>query len=112
MIGLFVTFIGIARFVLANGSMSSNTSNEGEIRKNIIEADLVNCMVALPTQLFFNTGIAACLWFVTRDKKNNKFRDRRVEVSAFNASLTTEMLNAGDILGIPDSMLEKTKLGN
>jgi len=105
MIGLFVTFIGIAGFVLANGSMSSNTSNEGEIRKNIIEADLVNCMVALPTQLFFNTGIPACLWFVTMDKKNNKFRDRRVEVSAFNASLTTEMLNAGDRLGIPDGML-------
>ena len=68
---------GIAGFVLANGSMSSNTSNEGEIRKNIIEADLIDCMVALPPQLFFNTGIPACLWFLTKDKKNNKFRDRR-----------------------------------
>ena len=68
---------GIAGFVLANGSMSSNTSNEGEIRKNIIESDLVDCMVALPPQLFFNTGIPACLWFLTKDKKNNKFRDRR-----------------------------------
>ena len=68
---------GIAGFVLANGSMSSNTSNEGEIRKNIIEADLVDCMVALPPQLFFNTGIPACLWFLTKDKKNNRFRDRR-----------------------------------
>jgi type I restriction enzyme M protein len=68
---------GIAGFVLANGSMSSNTSNEGEIRKNIIEADLVDCMVALPPQLFFNTGIPACLWFLTKEKKNNKFRDRR-----------------------------------
>ena len=57
--------------------MSSNTSNEGEIRKNIIEADLVDCMVALPPQLFFNTGIPACLWFLTRDKRNNKFKDRR-----------------------------------
>ena len=68
---------GIAGFVLANGSMSSNTSGEGEIRKNIIEADLVDCMVALPSQLFYNTMISACLWFVARDKKNNKFRDRR-----------------------------------
>ncbi len=68
---------GIAGFVLSNGSLSSNTSNEGEIRKNIIEADLVDCIVALPPQLFFNTGIPACLWFVSRDKKNNKFRDRR-----------------------------------
>ncbi len=62
--------------MLANGSMSSNTSNEGEIRKNIIEADLVDCMVALPPQLFFNTGIPACLWFITKDKKN-KFVDRK-----------------------------------
>ncbi len=76
---------GIAGFVLANGSMSSNTSNEGEIRKNIIEADLVDCMVALPPQLFFNTGIPACLWFVTRDKKNNKFRDRRGEILFIDA---------------------------
>jgi len=60
---------GTAGFVLANGSMSSNTSNEGVIRKNMIEADLVDCMVALPSQLFFNTMIPACLWFVTRDKK-------------------------------------------
>lgn len=76
---------GIAGFVLANGSMSSNTSNEGEIRKNIIEADLVDCMVALPPQLFFNTGIPACLWFVTRDKKNNKFRGRRGEILFIDA---------------------------
>jgi type I restriction enzyme M protein len=68
---------GIAGFVLANGSMSSNQSGEGEIRKNIIEADLVDCMIALPGQLFYSTQIPACLWFVTRDKKNHKFRDRR-----------------------------------
>jgi len=71
---------GIAGFVLANGSMSSNISNEGEIRKNIIEADLVDCMIALPSQLFYNTMIPACLWFVSRDKKNHKFRDRSDEV--------------------------------
>ena len=72
--------IGIASFVLSNGSMSSNTSGEGEIRKNIIEADLVDCMIALPSQLFYNTMIPACLWFIARDKKNSKFRDRRGEV--------------------------------
>ena len=71
---------GTAGFVLANGSMSSNTSNEGEIRKNIVEADLVDCMIALPSQLFYNTMIPACLWFIARDKQNNKFRDRRGEV--------------------------------
>jgi type I restriction enzyme M protein len=68
---------GVAGFVLANGSMSSNQSNEGEIRKAIIEADLVDCMIALPGQLFYTTGIPACLWFLTRSKKNGKFRERR-----------------------------------
>ncbi|MEW6571540.1 MAG: class I SAM-dependent DNA methyltransferase [Nitrospirota bacterium] len=68
---------GIAGFVLANGSMSSNQSGEGEIRKNIIEADLVDCMIALPGQLFYTTPIPACLWFLARNKKNSKFRDRR-----------------------------------
>jgi type I restriction enzyme M protein len=76
---------GIAGFVLANGSMSSNTSGEGEIRKNIIEKDLVDCMVALPSQLFYNTMIPACLWFIARDKKNRKFRDRRGEVLFIDA---------------------------
>src|SRR4030066_1755492 len=68
---------GIAGFVLANGSMSSNQSGEGEIRKNIIEADLADCMIALPGQLFYTTPIPACLWFIARNKKNGKFRDRR-----------------------------------
>ncbi|MFZ1010570.1 MAG: class I SAM-dependent DNA methyltransferase [Candidatus Sulfotelmatobacter sp.] len=68
---------GLAGFVLANGSMSSNQSNEGEIRKNIIEADLVDCMVALPGQLFYSTQIPVCLWFLARNKKNGRFRDRR-----------------------------------
>lgn len=67
----------IAGFVLANGSMSSNQSGEGEIRRNIIEADLVDCMVALPGQLFYSTQIPACLWFIARDRKNGRFRDRR-----------------------------------
>src|SRR5215471_5405652 len=68
---------GLAGFVLANGSMSSNQSGEGEIRRNIIEADLVDCMIALPGQLFYGTQIPACLWFLVRTKKNGKFRDRR-----------------------------------
>jgi type I restriction enzyme M protein len=59
---------GIAGFVRANGSMSSNQSGEGDIRKNIIEADLVDCMIALPGQLFYGTQIPACLWFIVRDK--------------------------------------------
>jgi type I restriction enzyme M protein len=71
---------GVAGFVLANGSMSSNQSGEGEIRKNLVEADLVDCMVALPGQLFYSTQIPACLWFLARDRKNGKFRDRRGEL--------------------------------
>jgi type I restriction enzyme M protein len=68
---------GIAGFVLANGSMSSNQSGEGEIRKAIVDADLVECMIALPGQLFYTTPISVCLWFITRNKANSKFRDRR-----------------------------------
>jgi type I restriction enzyme M protein len=76
---------GIAGFVMANGSLSSNQSGEGEIRKNIIEADLVDCIVALPGQLFYNTMIPVCLWFVSRDRQNNKFRDRRGETLFIDA---------------------------
>lgn len=74
---------GIAGFVLANGSMSSQQSGEGDIRKALVEADLVDCMVALPGQLFYSTQIPVCLWFLARDKKNGlggrgkKMRDRR-----------------------------------
>ncbi|MBX3329476.1 MAG: SAM-dependent DNA methyltransferase [Nitrospira sp.] len=76
---------GIAGFVLANGSMSSNQSGEGEIRKAIIEADLVDCMVALPSQLFYSTQIPVCLWFIARNKKNGRFRDRRGETLFIDA---------------------------
>ena len=61
---------GVAGFVLSNGSMSSNQSCEGEIRKALVEANLVDCMVALPGQLFYSTQIPACLWFLARDRKN------------------------------------------
>ena len=76
---------GIAGFVLANGSMSSNQSGEGEIRKAIVEADLVDCMVALPGQLFYATQIPVCLWFLARAKKNGRFRDRRKQTLFIDA---------------------------
>ncbi len=56
---------GVAGFVMANGSLSSNSGGEGDIRQRIVEADLVDCIVALPAQLFFTTGIPVCLWFLT-----------------------------------------------
>ncbi|WP_341937213.1 type I restriction-modification system subunit M [Marinimicrobium sp. C2-29] len=68
---------GIAGFVLANGSMSSNTSGEGKIRQKIIENDLVDCMIALPGQLFYTTQIPVCLWFLTKNKKAQTFTDGR-----------------------------------
>ncbi|MDP2756481.1 MAG: class I SAM-dependent DNA methyltransferase [Desulfurivibrionaceae bacterium] len=72
---------GSMGLLLANGSMSSNTNNEGQIRKALIDNDLVECMVALPGQLFTNTQIPACIWFLTRNKKaRNGLRDRVGEV--------------------------------
>lgn len=68
---------GSMALLLANGSMSSNTNNEGEIRKNLIEKDLVECIVALPGQLFTNTQIPACIWFLTKDKKNGLSLDKK-----------------------------------
>lgn len=76
---------GMAGFVLANGSMSSNQSGEGEIRKAIVKADLVDCMIALPGQLFYTTPIPVCLWFLTRNKSNGKFRDRRKQTLFIDA---------------------------
>ena len=79
---------GIAGFVLANGAMSSNTSGEGEIRRRLIEADLVDCMLALPGQLFYTTQIPACLWFLTRSKAaDNKrgYRNRQGETLFIDA---------------------------
>jgi len=88
---------GVTGFVLANGSMSSNTSNEGEIRKNVVEADLVDCIIALPGQLFYNTMIPACLWFIRKDKEKRKgevlFIDTRkmgVMINRRNKDLTQE----------------------
>lgn len=89
---------GIAGFVLANGSMSTNTSGEGEIRKSLVEADLVDCMVALPAQLFYGSGIPVCLWFLTRDrsgvptKGGKPMRDRR------GSTLFIDARNAGSLV--------------
>lgn len=68
---------GRAGFVMANGSLTSNTNGEGEIRRRIVEADLIDCIVGLPGQLFFTTGIPVCLWFVDRNKASTSERDRR-----------------------------------
>ena len=77
---------GIMALVLANGSLSSNSSNEGQIRENIIKADLVDCIVALPKQLFYNTGIPACLWFLSRKSSGNGDRKRTGEILFIDAS--------------------------
>jgi type I restriction enzyme M protein len=84
---------GMAGFVLANGSMSSGQSGEGEIRRSIIEADLVDCMVALPGQLFYSTQIPVCLWFLARAKRNGRFRDRRGEVLLVDARKLGRMID-------------------
>ncbi|HEY9070307.1 MAG TPA: class I SAM-dependent DNA methyltransferase [Candidatus Ozemobacteraceae bacterium] len=76
---------GMAGFVLANGSMSSNQSGEGDIRRAIVEADLVDCMVALPGQLFYSTQIPVCLWFLTKNKTNGAFRKRTRETLFIDA---------------------------
>lgn len=88
---------GVMGTVLANGSMSSNTSSEGEIRRRLVEADLVDCMIALPSQLFFNTMIPACLWFLRRDKSVRKGEVLFIEarnmgemISRRNRALTNE----------------------
>ena len=84
---------GIAGFVLANGSMSTNTATEGEIRQNIIAADLVDCMVALPGQLFYSTSIPVCLWFIARNKENHPFRKRTGETLFIDARRLGKMID-------------------
>ncbi len=84
---------GLAGFVMANGSMSTQTSGEGTIRQNMIEDDLVDCVVALPGQLFYNTQIPVCLWFLARNKDNGRFRDRTGEVLFIDARKAGEMIS-------------------
>ncbi|TGA72231.1 DNA methyltransferase [Aliivibrio fischeri] len=87
---------GTAGFVLANGSMSSNTSGEGEIRAKMVENDVVECMVALPGQLFYTTQIPVCLWFITKDKTANVgkgYRNREEETLFIDAREMGTMIN-------------------
>lgn len=87
---------GTAGFVLANGSMSSNTSGEGEIRAKMVENDVVECMVALPGQLFYTTQIPVCLWFITKDKTVNVgkgYRNREKETLFIDAREMGTMIN-------------------
>ncbi|MEQ1965044.1 class I SAM-dependent DNA methyltransferase [Xenorhabdus khoisanae] len=104
---------GTAGFVLANGSMSSNTSGEGEIRAQMIENDLVECMIALPGQLFYTTQIPACLWFITKNKDVDVakgYRNRQGETLFIDArnlgsmvNRTSKELTADDIATIADT---------
>ncbi|BET98309.1 type I restriction-modification system subunit M [Xenorhabdus taiwanensis] len=104
---------GTAGFVLANGSMSSNTSGEGEIRAQMIENDLVECMIALPSQLFYTTQIPACLWFITKNKDVDVakgYRNRQGETLFIDArnigsmvNRTSKELTADDIATIADT---------
>ncbi len=76
---------GTAGFVLANGSLSSKSGGEGEIRRNLVQADLVDCIVAMPPNLFFNTPIPVSLWFVSKDRHGNGHRPRQGEVLFIDA---------------------------
>ncbi len=89
---------GTAGVVLANGSMSSTQSGEGEIRKAMIEGEVIDCMIALPGQLFYSTQIPVCLWFLARDKSNGltrdkKLRDRRGEILFIDARKLGHMVD-------------------
>jgi type I restriction enzyme M protein len=85
---------GVAAFIMANGSMSSNQSGEGKIRKALVEAPnggLVDCMIALPGQLFYTTQIPVCVWILARDRRNHRFRDRSGEILFIDARKMGEM---------------------
>jgi type I restriction enzyme M protein len=84
---------GTAGIVLANGSMTSNSGGENEIRKNLITEGVIDCMVALPTQLFYNTQIPACLWFLARNRTNHKYRNRKGEILFIDARNTGALIS-------------------
>src|SRR5690606_31101092 len=101
---------GTAGFVLANGSLSSKSGGEGEIRRKLVEADLVDCIVAMPDKLFFNTGIPVALWFVSKARHGNGHRERRSEVLFIDArklgtmeSRRLRVLTDDDIAKIADT---------
>ncbi|MCF6777752.1 type I restriction-modification system subunit M [Thiotrichales bacterium 19X7-9] len=84
---------GQAGFVLSKGSLTSKTSGEGEIRKALIDAGLVDCIVNLPAKLFLNTQIPACLWFISRNRTNGKYRDRSHEILFIDARNLGHLIN-------------------
>jgi len=87
---------GVAGFVLANGSMSTNIKSEGEIRQKLVENDLVDCMIALPGQLFYTTQIPVCLWFLTKNKKEDGergYRNREGETLFIDARKIGSMIS-------------------
>ena len=84
---------GQAGFVLAKGSLTSKTSGEGDIRKNLVEAGLIDCIVNLPAKLFLNTQIPASLWFMSRNRNNGKYRDRRNEILFIDARNLGHLIN-------------------
>ncbi|MGX7376284.1 class I SAM-dependent DNA methyltransferase [Carnobacterium maltaromaticum] len=100
---------GTAGFVLANGSMSTSTSGEFEIRKNLIDNDMVECIVTLPSQMFYSTQIPVCLWFITKSKAKKKERDHQGEIlfidarnEGFMADRTTKEFSKEDIKKVAD----------
>ena len=95
---------GIAGFVLAKGSLTSKSSGEGDIRKALIEARLVDCIVNLPAKLFLNTQIPACLWFLSRNKVNGKYRNKTDEILFIDAR------NEGELISRKNKILRKTDI--
>lgn len=96
---------GVVATVLANGSLSSNTSGEGEIRKNLIQNDLVECIVALPKQLFYNTGIPACIWILRRERTANNTKTLFIDASelGYMADRTHRQFTDEDMAKIADT---------
>ncbi len=84
---------GQAGVVLAKGALTSKTSGEGEIRKALVEAGLIDCIVNLPAKLFLNPQIPATLWLMSRDRSNHKFRDRRDEILFIDARNLGHLIN-------------------
>jgi type I restriction enzyme M protein len=98
---------GIAGFVLANGSLASNTSGEGDIRRSLIKNGLVDCIVALPDKLFYTVPIAPCLWFVSRDRYDHKFRNRHDEILFIDARKMGTMVTPRKNRELTDEDLKK-----
>ena len=96
---------GVAGFVLANGSMSTNTKGEGEIRQKLVENDLVDCMIALPGQLFYTTQIPVCLWFLTKNKKADSGANHASAARTRNREGETLFIDARKI----GSMISRTQ---